>query len=155
MIILSFINCPSPAQTHLFVYLFIYVHSWTGYILILSLMAMFIFVFSLHNATCGLKIKVIYDLMPWDEGPLHLPTDRKPSTVGKGFQQNSEKCWPYKIFTIIFWAIQSHQKCMEIISVWFFCIFFQKSSTNFWTLPRPLPSSIYDAAAKSCTCKVK
>ncbi len=35
-----------------------------------------------------------------------------------GYQQNSEKQWPYKIFTTIFWAVQSHQKYMGIIFKW-------------------------------------
>jgi hypothetical protein len=64
-------------------------------------------------------------LMPWDEGPGYLPTNRKPSTTGTGFQKNWEKWWPYKIFTIIFWAVQSHQKYMEIISVLSFAFFVQ------------------------------
>ncbi len=53
--------------------------------LTLPLTAMFILVFSLHKVTCEFKIKVIYDLTPWDGGPRHLPTNRKPSTTGIGF----------------------------------------------------------------------
>ncbi len=76
---------------------------------------MSILVFSLHKVTCDLKIKVIYDLTPWDGGPRHLPTNRKPSPPAPGYQQNSEKWWPYKIFTIIFWAIQSpHPYMMQL-----------------------------------------
>jgi hypothetical protein len=89
---------------------------------------MFILVFYLHKATCGLKIKVIHDLTSWDEGPHHLPTNRKPSAIGTGFQQNSEKRWLYQI---IFWAVQSHQNCMEIISVWFFSFFSSKIFKQF------------------------
>ncbi len=86
---------------------------------------MFILVFSLHKATCGLKIKGIYDLTPWVEGPRHFPTNRKPSAAGTSFQQNSEKWCPDKIFTIMFWAIQRHQKYMDIISTWFFAFYFK------------------------------
>ncbi len=48
-----------------------------------------------------------------------------------GYQQNSEKRWPYKIFTIILWAVQSHQKYMGIVSKWFFCIFCSKIFKKF------------------------